>query len=68
LAGKDKDYTFEDIFARDIFGSVAKMGPLGSIPSSFGAAQQIINTVTGGNQPKLQESEIKPDLNYFDID
>ena len=68
LAGKDKDYTFEDILARDIFGSVAKLGPLSSIPSTIGAGQQIINTVTGGNQPKLEESEIKPDPNYFDID
>jgi hypothetical protein len=67
LAGKDKDYTFEDIIARDVIGSIGKMGPLSSIPSGVGAAQQIIDQLTGGNQPKLGEFDRKADKDYFDI-
>jgi hypothetical protein len=43
------------------------MGPLSSIPSGVGAAQQIINQLTGGNQPKLGEFDRKADKDYFDI-
>lgn len=67
IAGKDKDYTLEDIIARDIVGTVGKIGPLQSIPSSVGAAQQIINTLQGNNQPKLGEYERKAQRDYFDI-
>ncbi len=68
LSGKDKDYRFlEDFLGRDIFGSVSKLGPVTSIPSALGAGQQIVNTLTGGNQPKLDPYRIKPDKDYFDI-
>jgi hypothetical protein len=68
VGGKDKDYTLEDFLARDVFGSATKLGPLGSIPSAIGAGQQVINTVSGGNQPKLDAFVPKADKNYFDID
>jgi hypothetical protein len=68
VGGKDKDYTMEDFLARDVFGSVTKLGPLGSIPSTLGAAQQIINNVGGGNQPKLDEYVPRDEKDYFDID
>jgi len=67
IAGKDKDYTLEDIVGRDILGTVGKIGPLQSVPSAFGAAQQIINQATGSNQPKLGEFDRKADKDYFDI-
>jgi len=68
MSGKDKDYRFlEDFLGRDIFGSVAKLGPATTIPSTLGAGQQIINTLTGGNQPKLDPYQIKSDRDYFNI-
>lgn len=67
IAGADKDYTFEDLIGRDIIGTTGKMGPLTSIPSFAGAGQQIINQLTGANQPKLEPYQIKPDRDYFDI-
>ena len=68
MSGKDKDYRFlEDFLGRDIFGSVSKLGPATSIPSALGAGQQIVNTLTGGNQPKLDPYRIKSDKDYFDI-
>jgi hypothetical protein len=69
LSGKDKDYRFlEDFLGRDIFGSVGKLGPLSSIPSSLGAGQQIIDQLSGNNQPKLGEFVPGADKTYFDID
>ena len=67
LAGRDKDYTLSDIIGRDIIGTTGKMGPLTSIPSFVGAGQQIIDQLTGANQPKLPEYQIKPDKDYFNI-
>ena len=69
LSGKDKDYRFlEDFLGRDIFGSVGKLGPLSSIPSSLGAGQQIVDQLSGNNQPKLGEFVPEADKTYFDID
>ena len=67
VSGRDKDYTFEDLLARDIIGTTGKMGPLSSIPSMVGAGQQIMDQLTGANQPELEPYQIKPDRDYFDI-
>lgn len=67
LSGKDKEYTFENFLARDVIGSVGRIGPQGSITNAAGAANQIITQLSGGNNPKPSDYQLSPGSSDFNI-
>ena len=69
VGGRDKDYNlFADLLARDVIGSVAKIGPTGAGENVLGAYQQILDELGGKNKPKDLTNRIGPAYSdYLDI-